>query len=55
MTFNIILSLNLLWTKCLFKTLGKVQIGHVLGELIYNNDGIKLLRFAEQTHNPGGL
>ena len=41
--------------SCLFKTLGKVQMGYVLGELIHNNDEIKILRFAEQIHNPGGL
>jgi hypothetical protein len=27
----------------------KIQSGCVLGELIYNNDRIKMLRFAEQT------
>jgi len=27
----------------LFKTLGKVQMGCVLGELIHNNDKIKML------------
>ena len=30
-------------------------MGCELGELIYNNDGIKLLRLAEQTHNPREL
>ena len=55
LTFYLISSLYLLCTKCLFKTLGKVQMGYVLGELIHNNDEIKILRFAEQIHNPGGL
>jgi|GEM_PF-4795964 len=45
------LSLNLLRTKCLFKTLGKVQVGFVLEELIPNKGGIKILRFAGQIHN----
>jgi len=34
MTFYIILSLNLLWIKCLFKTLVKIQMGCVLGGAI---------------------
>ncbi len=48
MTFYIISSLNLLSTKCLFRKLGKFQMGYLLGELIHNCDRIKMLRLAER-------